>query len=171
MNLADEKELHKVLLEEQINLNPLKKDNIILDENEAQISQSDNIEDEEEDENWDHIYDLPKMENITRMVLVKLFTASIIALLFLITEAVGGILSGSLAILSDAAHMFSDVSGFFISIFSVWIGAKPASVKLSFGYHRAEVIGALGSIILIWGLTILLLYEATHRVIAKDAVT
>lgn len=42
---------------------------------------------------------------------------------------------------------------------------------MSFGYHRAEVIGALASIILIWGLTILLLYEATDRVINKVIVT
>lgn len=41
---------------------------------------------------------------------------------------------------------------------------------MSFGYARAEVIGALGSIILIWGLTILLIYEATVRVIDKEAV-
>lgn len=110
------------------------------------------------------------MENITKTVLAKLLAASIIALLFLIAEIIGGILASSLAILSDAAHMFSDLTGFFISIFSVWIGTKPASMKLSYGYHRAEVIGALASIVLIWGLTILLLYEATHRIIEKEEV-
>ena len=41
---------------------------------------------------------------------------------------------------------------------------------MSFGYHRAEVIGALGSIILIWGLTMLLFYEATMRIIDKSIV-
>lgn len=88
----------------------------------------------------------------------------------MIAEVVGGIISGSLAILSDAAHMFSDLSGFFISIMSIWIGTRPASKKLSYGYHRAEVIGALGSIVLIWGLTIVLLYEATNRIINKSMV-
>lgn len=86
-------------------------------------------------------------------------------------KIVGGVLADSLAILSDAAHMFSDMSGFFISIFSIWLGQKPASEKMSFGYHRAEVIGALASIVLIWALTILLLYEATIRVINKAMVT
>ena len=100
----------------------------------------------------------------------KLFVAAIIALIFLIAEVVGGIISGSLAILSDAAHMFSDLSGFFISIVSIWVGTKPASKGLSYGYHRAEVIGALGSIVLIWGLTIILLYEATDRIINKYMV-
>jgi len=46
--------------------------------------------------------------------------------------------------------MFSDLSGFMISIFSIWLGQRPASKIMSFGYHRAEVIGALASIILIW---------------------
>lgn len=103
--------------------------------------------------------------------MLKLFIVSIIALIFLIIEVVGGLLSGSLAVLSDAAHMFSDLSGFFISIMSIWICTRPASKKLSYGYHRAEVIGALGSIALIWGLTIVLLFEATSRIINKSMVT
>lgn len=61
--------------------------------------------------------------------------------------------------------MFSDLSGFAISIFSVWYATKPASKKLTFGYHRSEVLGAIGSVVLIWGITIMLLYEATHRII------
>lgn len=117
------------------------------------------------------IYDLPDVSSVSKGVLCKLFVASGIALIFLIAEVVGGLLSGSLAILSDAAHMFSDLSGFFISIMSIWIGTRPASKKLSYGYHRAEVIGALGSIVLIWGLTIVLLYEATNRIINKSIVT
>lgn len=52
----------------------------------------------------------------------KLVIASIIGLTFMIAEIVGGIMSSSLAILSDAAHMFSDLSGFIISIFAVWYG-------------------------------------------------
>lgn len=70
--------------------------------------------------------------------------------IFYYYQVVGGIFAGSLAILSDAAHMFSDFSGFMISIFSIWMGQKPASKLMSFGYHRAEVIGALASIVLIW---------------------
>jgi zinc transporter 2 len=42
----------------------------------------------------------------------------------MITEIVGGIMSGSLAILTDAAHLMSDVAGFGISMFSIWLGTK-----------------------------------------------
>jgi len=68
------------------------------------------------------------MEDVNKEVLSKLFAASAIALVFLLVEAAGGVISGSLAILSDAAHMFSDISGFLISIMSIWIGKRPASI-------------------------------------------
>ena len=80
-------------------------------------------------------------------------------------EFAGGYLARSIAIMSDAAHLLSDFSGFLISMFSIWIGTRPATGGMSFGYHRAEVIGALGSVMLIWGLTVWLVVEAIYRVI------
>lgn len=61
--------------------------------------------------------------------------------------------------------MFSDVFGFFISIMAVWLGKKPSTQKLGFGYKRAEVLGALISIIIIWILTLYLIVQATIRII------
>lgn len=49
----------------------------------------------------------------------------------------GGILSGSLAIMTDAAHLFSDFTGFVISLFALWFARKPATTRMSFGFHRA----------------------------------
>ena len=80
-------------------------------------------------------------------------------------EFIGGLLAGSMAIMTDAAHLLSDFSGFAISIFSIWIGTRPASNNMSFGYHRAEILGALGSVMLIWGLTVWLIYEAIYRLV------
>ena len=75
-------------------------------------------------------------------------------------EILGGYIAGSLAIMTDAAHMFSDFCGFFISIFSIWIARRPSTPTHSYGFHRAEIIGALLSVIIIWALTIVLVYEA-----------
>ena len=86
-------------------------------------------------------------------------------------ELVGGIMANSLAILSDAAHMLSDFSGFAISMISIIISRNKPTYKLSYGYHRAEVIGALCSILLIWGLTIWLIYEAVQKVVLDEKVT
>ena len=95
----------------------------------------------------------------------KLLCVSLLCVIFMVLEFIGGILAGSMAIMTDAAHLLSDFSGFLISIFSIWIGTRPATLNMSYGFHRAEIIGALGSIILIWGLTVWLLYEAVHRLI------
>lgn len=95
----------------------------------------------------------------------KLLIVAIICLLFMFGEVVGGYIAGSLAIMTDAAHMFSDVAGFMISYFAIYLGGKPSNNSLSFGYARAEILGALASILLIWGLCIWLFIEAVNRVI------
>ena len=95
----------------------------------------------------------------------KLMIVSILCLCFMIIEVIGGSIAHSMAIMTDAAHLLSDFAGFLISILSIWIGTRPASKHMSYGYHWAEIIGALGSIVLIWGLTIWLIWEAIMRVI------
>lgn len=102
--------------------------------------------------------------------LKKLWIVSGICLLFMTIEIIGGYIANSIAIMSDAAHLLSDFLGFLISIVSIYISRKGATHKMSYGYHRAEVIGALVSVCLIWGLTIWLLYEATIRIIHKSEV-
>jgi zinc transporter 2 len=91
----------------------------------------------------------------------KLFFVSFICFIFMGLELAGGILSGSLAILTDAAHMFSDVAGFMISFFSIYISQNNSPFAYSYCYHRAEILGAFMSIFLIWGLLGWLNYEAT----------
>ncbi|KAG8232407.1 hypothetical protein J437_LFUL013979 [Ladona fulva] len=98
----------------------------------------------------------------------KLITASVLCVLFMIGEIVGGILSGSLAIATDAAHLLTDFASFMISLFSLWVAARPPSRTMSFGWYRAEVIGALTSVLLIWVVTGVLVYLAVERVISKD---
>ncbi|XP_075552620.1 proton-coupled zinc antiporter SLC30A2-like isoform X2 [Dermacentor variabilis] len=83
-------------------------------------------------------------------------------------ELVGGILANSLAIATDAAHLLTDFASFMISLFSLWMGARPATKRLSFGWYRAEVIGALTSVIMIWAVTGVLVYMAIQRMINKE---
>lgn len=86
----------------------------------------------------------------------------------MIVEIAGGIISHSLAILTDAAHMLSDVGGFIISMISIKIGQNKPTHKHSFGYHRSEVIGALASIMIIWIMVVWLSWEATDRILNLD---
>ena len=102
--------------------------------------------------------------------LKKMIYTTLICILFIIAELVGGILANSLAIISDAAHLFSDLSGFFISIIAMIIGKKTSNSKYTFGYYRAEVIGALISVITIWILTGFLLKESYDRLINPSVI-
>ena len=102
--------------------------------------------------------------------LKKLWTVSVLCVIFMTIEIIGGYLAKSIAIMADAAHLLSDVLGFVISIVSIYISRKQATLQMSYGFHRAEIIGALVSVNIIWGLTIWLLYEATLRLINPTQV-
>ena len=98
----------------------------------------------------------------------KLVWVIIICFFFMVCEIIGGVMSNSLAILTDAAHMLSDVAGFMISLFSIWIGQKSANCRQTYGWHRAEVVGAVASIVIIWVMVVWLFIEATDRIIHPD---
>ena len=100
----------------------------------------------------------------------KLVLTAIVSLIFCVSEAVGGTISGSLAILCDAAHQLSDVAGFVISFMAIYLTRKPATLQHTYGYHRADVIGALGSILIIWGLLVWLLSEAVKRLMNPQEI-
>ena len=69
----------------------------------------------------------------------KLIIASILCIVFMVVEVVGGVLSRSLAIATDAAHLLTDLASFMISLFSIWLASRPSTQRMSFGWHRAEV--------------------------------
>lgn len=89
--------------------------------------------------------------------------AIIVTILFMVVELVGGWWSNSLALISDAAHMLTDVGAMLLSLFSIWVARRPTTLTMSFGYHRAEIIGALVSGLLIWMISGVLIYEACLR--------
>lgn len=88
---------------------------------------------------------------------------TVVCFLFMIAEFAGGLISSSVAIMTDAAHMFSDVSGFLIQICAIKLARRLPTKVYSFGYHRSEVFGALASIVIIWALVIALVVEAGIR--------
>lgn len=97
----------------------------------------------------------------------KLLIAVILCAIFMTVEVVGGIKANSLAILTDAAHLLSDVAAFAISLFSLWATGWEATPRQSYGFFRVEILGALVSIQIIWLLAGILVYEAIVRLIHK----
>merc|ERR1712141_558668 len=98
----------------------------------------------------------------------KLMIASGLCLLFIAGEVTGGYLSGSLAIMSDAAHMFSDFASFLISLLAIHLGSRAPSKKFTFGLLRAEALGALFTVMIIWFASGVLLFLAIHRLQSGD---
>ena len=100
----------------------------------------------------------------------KLLLISILAVIFMITEIVGGFWSGSLAILTDAAHQLSDVAGFMASFGAIYLSQKPKNAHRTFGQARYEVMGAVATVLIIWTLLGVLIYESIERIIHLDKV-
>lgn len=98
-----------------------------------------------------------------RKAMCRLVAALIFCLIFLACETVGGIISHSIAVLSDAVHLLGDVASFAVSIFAIRLGSGSASQRFTFGLARAEVLGALASTLITLALTIVLVYEAVVR--------
>lgn len=70
----------------------------------------------------------------------------------------------------DTAHLATDVLGFGIAIMAIKLAQKPAHHSMSFGYHRAEIIGTILSLTFLWGITIWLLFAAYHRLLAPPKI-
>lgn len=94
----------------------------------------------------------------------------ILVVVFMLIEFIFGWISNSLALMTDALHMFTDGGAIILSLFAFWIAQRPANKHLSYGYHRAEIIAALASGFSTWALSIWLIYEAIHRLIHPEPV-
>ncbi|TPX67279.1 hypothetical protein CcCBS67573_g07567 [Chytriomyces confervae] len=95
-----------------------------------------------------------------------LVAALALCLVFFFVELVAGWYCGSLAILSDAFHLLSDVAGFGVSLAALYFGRK----EFSFGFKRLEVLGACLSTLCIWIVTVFLLVEAVGRLFNPTAI-
>jgi cobalt-zinc-cadmium efflux system protein len=96
--------------------------------------------------------------------------ALIIAFTFMVVEVIGGIVANSLALISDALHMFTDVGALSLSLVVLKITHLPSTPRMSYGYKRAEVLGALASALSLWALCGVLIYEAILRLISPPEV-
>lgn len=84
-------------------------------------------------------------------------------LTYMVVEIVGGLLTGSLALLADAAHMASDNVALGLALFAFWLSAKPPTPNRSFGYKRTEILAALFNGITIVAVSLWIFYEAYQR--------
>src|SRR5574338_171816 len=96
---------------------------------------------------------------ITRLTVVFGLTA-----FFMVVEAIGGWLSGSLALLADAGHMLTDVGALGLTLLTAWIARRPADHSKTYGYLRLEILAALVNGALLFGLAAWVVVEAIGRI-------
>ncbi len=81
----------------------------------------------------------------------------------MLTEALGGWISNSLALLADAGHMFTDVAALSLTIAAIWFASKPATPNKTFGYYRLEILAAFINGIALALISLFVVYEAIQR--------
>ncbi len=83
--------------------------------------------------------------------------------LYCATEFVGGYYANSLALMSDAVHLLTDMAALGLSLFALWIATRPATAGKTYGYLRAEILGALANGLFLWLLVVFIWIEAAER--------
>ena len=89
--------------------------------------------------------------------------ALILTCLIAVVEAIGGWLTHSLALLSDAGHMWTDVSALGLALLAAWWAGRPANRKRTYGYVRLEILSALVNGVLLLAITVFIVVEALER--------
>lgn len=120
----------------------------------------DTLNTDEEENVW---YNPEIIKDVSKGVKRRLVFVLVICLFFILAESIGAYFSRSLAIFTDVAHLISDLIGFLFSLVSLSLATRRANLTFTYGFVRAEILGALFSLVLIWGLTAWIFFEAVQR--------
>ena len=90
--------------------------------------------------------------------------------LIAIAEVIGALITGSLVLIADAAHMTADAAGVGLSLLAAYFAARPATARRTFGYARAEILAAMVNGVLLFGMAAFIFIEAIRRLISPSPV-
>ena len=116
-------------------------------------------------ENHDHRHHSGRAANRRRLA----WTLALIAG-YMVAEIVGGLLTGSLALLADAGHMLSDAAALGLSLFAAWLAVRPPTSRRTYGYYRTEILAALANGTTLVVISVYILVEAIRRIQEPAAV-
>jgi cobalt-zinc-cadmium efflux system protein len=105
-----------------------------------------------------HRHALERGRSRRALAIVLVLTAS-----YAVVEVIGGLATGSLALLADAGHMLGDTATISLALFASWLAGRPATAQRSFGYRRAEILAALANGIALVAVAIWIFVEAVDR--------
>lgn len=110
------------------------------------------------------------MSGVHQVSMPKLVFTIFLNLLITMAQVAGGIISGSLALISDAIHNLSDTVSVILAWFAQVLSRKPSTPKSTFGYKRAEILAAFINAIALIAISIYLVFEAVERLITPKSV-
>ena len=99
-----------------------------------------------------------------------LVTVLALTTLVAVGEVIGAVITGSLVLFADAAHMAADAAGLGLSLFAAFAAARPPTERRTFGYARAEILAAMANAVLLLAMAGFILYEAIQRLVSPEDV-
>lgn len=120
--------------------------------------------------NHDHDHDHSHVPTVTSANERKVLISFVLIFIFMVVEAVGGVLSGSLALLADAGHMLTDAAALALAFAAFRFGRRAADNKRTFGYMRFEVIAGFLNAVTLFGIVIWICYEAWQRLLRPGEI-
>ena len=109
-----------------------------------------------------HAHDLREASRKNLLISLVLITS------YMFAEIIGGVLSGSLALLADAGHMATDAAAIGLALMAMWIANREASTERTFGYYRVEVLAAMANVLALWVIVAWIFFEAYHRFTVEE---
>ena len=100
----------------------------------------------------------------------RLTATLVLVLFYMAAEVIGGLLSGSLALLADAGHMLSDAGSLALALFAMWLASRPSGSQHTYGYYRTEILAALVNGATLVAISILIFTEAYQRLMNPPEV-
>ncbi len=100
----------------------------------------------------------------------RLIAVLALTLAYMMAEAIGGFLTNSLALLSDAGHMLADVASLLLALLALWFAARPVTARKTYGYYRMEILAALANGSALVVISLLISYEAFQRIKSPEGV-
>jgi cobalt-zinc-cadmium efflux system protein len=109
----------------------------------------------------DHKHDHSRAHGSNRRRLTVVLALTVT---YMLAEVIGGFLTNSLALLSDAGHMLADVAALLLAMLALWFAARPITPRKTYGYYRLEILAALANGVALVVISLLISYEAFQRI-------
>jgi cobalt-zinc-cadmium efflux system protein len=100
----------------------------------------------------------------------RLMVVLALTVCYMVAEVVGGFLTNSLALLSDAGHMLVDLAAIALALLALWFAARPVTPQKTYGYYRMEILAALANGVALVVISLLIFYEAFNRIKNPGAI-